>query len=565
MDVKGFAVTPEGRDTLDVGARDRTIRRFSQILIIGCFLGLATSIVYATGGTGYAYPYVILLPVILTAAWFGLSSTVLVALAAGLLLGPLMPMDVTKGLMQSPQNWLARIGFFLLIAVFTSWLFQSFRASTRRHLREIQIDKETGLPNQAALKEDLKRTLARWQHSHESAVTPAVVLIRMQDLWEVMEAMGAETADKVVRNLAGKINAVIPREHTLYRFSASELLLLFFASSQEDVDQVAHAARRSGEDETEIDGIPLRVQLVAGSYFVERTVYETSAVVNRARRGLFAAIDANVFYRAYDPSFDHKTAERVRLISRVRQGLKRDEFTLYYQPKICLKTGRHAGGEGLLRWINKDGSIISPGSFMPKLENTTLIDPVTRFVVEKACKDVKNYQLAPVSINFSAKNLMDDELVHKMGRFVKSHGLDPAMLEVEITEGALIRDPAHAKVAIQSLIDQGFLVSLDDFGTGYSSFQYLSQLPLSGLKIDRAFVANLPYSPHARTVIKSMVEIAQALSLKVTVEGIETREQHDIVSGLGADYVQGYYYARPLPIADYRQWQCPADLAAVLR
>jgi EAL domain-containing protein (putative c-di-GMP-specific phosphodiesterase class I)/GGDEF domain-containing protein len=559
MDLKGFAVTPEGREAFDADAPERAMQLVSQILVIIFFLGITASIVYATGGTGYAYPYVILLPVILSAAWFGLFSTVLVSLIAGLLLGPLMPMDVDRGLMQSYQNWLARICFFALIAVFTSWLFQSFRASTKRHLREIQIDRDTGLPNQAALKEDLKLAVSRWRYASDSSVTPAVVLIRMQDLWEVMEAMGTETANKVARQLADNINSTVDREHHLYRFSTSELMLLFLAESHKDVDDVASAVRRAGEYESEIDGIPIRVQLVVGSYLAERSISEPDVIVNRARKGLFAAINSNVFYRAYEPSIDQQTVERIRLISSVRRGLSDNEFVLFYQPKICLTTGRHVGGEGLLRWLKEDGSIVFPGLFMPKLENTTLIDPVTRFVVDKACNDINAQQLSPISINFSTKNLMDNELVQNLSRSVQALGVEPQMLEIEITEGALIRNPAHAKVAIQSLRDQGFSVSLDDFGTGYSSFEYLSQLPLSGLKIDRAFVSGLEQSAHARAVLKSMVDVAHALNLKITIEGIETAAQHQIVSELGAHQAQGFYYSKAIPVSEYANWHWEGD------
>jgi len=561
MDTENSVVRSLGRESLDLKGQDPIIRALSRTIIIVVSLGLGTSIVYATGGTGYAYPYIILLPVILTAAWFGLVPTVLSAVIAGLLLGPYMPLDVERGLMQSVQNWLARVSFFVLIGVFTSWLFQSLRASTHQHFSSLQIDRETGLRNQAALREDLARALSVTEPKKISSGNPAVLLVRLNDLWEVMEAMGARTADRVVRSLADRLDEAVTQEHHIYRFSTSELLILFFASSHEEVDSVANAIRAAGEHETEIEGIPLRVQLIAGSYFVEGKVDDPSVIVNRARRALFEAIDSSAFYKSYDLMFDRQTADRVRLISNVRKGLKEREFSLFYQPKICLKSGRHVGGEGLLRWHNNDGSIVLPGLFMPKLENTTLIDPVTRYVIRKACEDVLHHSLLPVSINFSAKNLMDIDLVQNLGRIVALYGVEPDKLEIEITEGALIQDPAHAKVAIESIRKQGFHVSLDDFGTGYSSFQYLAHLPLSGLKIDRAFVSSLEESAHARTVLGSMIKMSHSLNLHVTVEGIETAEHHAIVSDFGADAAQGFYYTKPLPVTEYKNWECSLKLA----
>ncbi|MGF2735352.1 putative bifunctional diguanylate cyclase/phosphodiesterase [Marinobacter sp. DUT-1] len=562
MNAENVTVTSIGREALDFSGRGSLLRTVSRVIVIAASLIAGASVVYATGGTGYAYPYTVLLPVILTAAWFGPVPTVISAVIAGLLLGPYMPMDVEKGLIQSTDNWLARTAFFMLIGGFSSWLFQSLRISTQRHFRDIKIDRETGLPNQVALKEDLVSVLSSATSRKAFSGSPGVILVRLQDLWEIMEAMGPQTANKVVCCLADRVSVAVSCDHKIYRFSTSELLLLFFASSQEEVDNVAKSVRSAGEQEAEIDGIPLRVQLIVGSYLVERNVVEPDLVVNRARTALFAAVDANAFYRSYDPIFDHKTVEQVRLISGVRKGLRENEFCLFYQPKVCLRSGRHTGGEALLRWFKSDGSVVLPGLFMPKLETTTLIDPVTRFVIRKACEDVKQHDLCAVSINFSAKNLMDTALVQNLGRVVSLCGVEPGKLEIEITERALIRDPANAKLAIESLRNQGFLVSLDDFGTGYSSFQYLAHLPLSGLKIDRAFVSSVHESPHARTVLSSMIKMAHALNLHVTVEGVETREQHEIVAEYGADTAQGFYYAKPMPLTEYVNWKCGLNVDA---
>ncbi|MEO9524368.1 MULTISPECIES: EAL domain-containing protein [Marinobacter] len=556
MKAQDFVVAPKERKVLSLGGQGATSVNISKFLVVCGLLGLSAFIVYTTGGTKYAYPYVIFLPIVLTAAWFGSIPAIVSALVAGVLLGPLMPLDAKAGVMQSTDNWLIRIGFFCLIAFFTSWLFQALRNSTLRLLREVQLDKDTGLPNKAALNEDLRRVLSFARSQKTSKASPAVILIRMQDLWEVIDAMGSEAAEKVVKSVADNIRSAFRAEHRIYRFSNSELLLLFFAESREDVDSAAGLVSRVGEKESEVDGLPLRVQLVAGSYLVDQHDLAPELVINRARTGLVAAIETSQFYKAYDPVLDRQTAGRVQLISRVRDGLAKNQFTLFYQPKICLKTGEHIGSEGLLRWFDDDGKMVLPGVFMPKLESTTLIEPVTRFVIRKACEDIEQFNLSAVSINFSTKNLRDDALIQNLGEIVSLYGVEPGKLEIEITEGALISDPAHAKLSIERLREQGFLVSLDDFGTGYSSFQYLSQLPLSGLKIDRAFVMELENSARARTVLSSMVKMAHALDLTVTIEGVETAEQYDIVTELGADVVQGFYFAKPLSCKDYQAWVC---------
>ncbi len=533
-------------------------RSISRLLFIIIFFAAGTWVVYFTGGTGYAYPYVILLPILLSTVWFGLPGAILGAVAGGLLIGPLMPLNVSTDTYQSMDNWLARIAFFLLIGVFSAGIFQSLRLANQRHLHALEIDHKTGLGTQAALNRDLKRLLRRT--SQDNSPSSAILLVRMQDLWEILQSMGADTAEQVVKDLAKQITQNIEIPHQVYRFSKSELAILFSVESQEEVDRqekvgaVFDIAKRVGEEETVVKGIPFRVQIVAGSYLIRDNDQNPEIVINRARTGLSVAIENNVPYRRYDPMFDQKTAERVQLIARVRDGLVKQQFQLFYQPKICMRTGRHVGSEALLRWFDQDNKMVMPGLFMPKVESTSLIDPVTRFVIAKACENIKSHNLMSVSINFAIDNLMNSALIEDLGRIVASYDVSPESLEIEITEGALIRDPEQAKTAVRTLRDQGFKVSLDDFGTGYSSFQYLTHLPLSGLKIDRAFVENLETSADARTIMESMISMAKALKLEVTVEGIETEEQRKIVTDLGADLVQGFHYSRPLPLTEYQQW-----------
>tara|TARA_R110002012_G_scaffold129663_2_gene282105 strand:- start:288 stop:1409 length:1122 start_codon:yes stop_codon:yes gene_type:complete len=347
---------------------------------------------------------VILLPVLLSAIWFGLPGATLCAIVGGLLLGPMMPQDVSTSTYQSTENWLARIAFFLLIGTFAAGLFQSLRQANQRHLYALETDHKTGLRTQAALMRDLGRLLRR--ATKGDPPSSALLLLRMQDLWEILQTMGADRSERLVKDVAERVSQNIKTPHRIYRFSKSELIILFSATSQDQVASVFEISQKIGEEETSMDDIPLRVQIVAGSYLIGGTDANAEIVVNRARTGLSVAIENNVSYRRYDPMFDQKTAERVQLIARVRDGLARQEFQLFYQPKICLKTGQHIGSEALLRWFNHEGKMVMPGLFMPKVESTTLIDPVTRFVIARACENIKSGNLMSVSLNFAINNLM---------------------------------------------------------------------------------------------------------------------------------------------------------------
>ncbi len=523
-----------------------------KILILIILFISSTLIIYFTGGTGFAFPYLILLPVLLSATWFGFSGAIPCAIAGGVLLGPWMPLSVSAGISQTTENWLIRIIFFLLIGAFSAGLFRRLRQANQRYIQALESDRKTGLRTQIGLTRDIEALLE--EGSKASICSSAILLLRMQDLWEILQSMGVNTAELVVKNVARRISQNIEAPHQIYRFSKSELTIVLSVASQEEVKSIFEVAQKLGEKETMVNGIPLRVLIVAGSYLIKEGDDNAETVIGRARTGLSVAIEEDVSYRLYDPAFDEKTAERVQLIARVRDGLANQEFQLFYQPKIHLQTGQHLGSEALLRWFNHENKMVMPGLFIPKVESTTLIDPVTRFVIARACEDIRSQGLASVSVNFAIKNLMNPALINDLGNIVSSYGVNPESLEIEITEGALIQDPVQAKAAVGRLRDQGFKVSLDDFGTGYSSFQYLTQLPLSGLKIDRTFVNNLATSTEAHTLIESMISMAQALRLEVTVEGIETEEQLKIVTSLGADLAQGFYYSRPLPLPEYQLW-----------
>ncbi len=517
-----------------------------QIAMILALLVAGTLIVYYTGGTGFAYPYLLLLPVILSSSLYRIWGGVWCAVVAGLLIGPFMPLNTTENLDQSTSNWLARLIMFIIIAWFTGSVFQRIRNS-------LSTDDRTSLPNYKALHEDVRRALLQKRLSRSIRKDPMVmvVIVRLVDLWEVTEAFGVDAADRATELLARELKTLSTLIHNVYLFGSSELALLVTTHGDGDNKtiglNVIAQIESAGEKNLTVNNTAVRIQLSAGSYITTDAETDPALMIKRARFGLITALELGHFHHSFEVTDDQRLESRIQLISRVRDALANNEFELFYQPKTDLRTGKPAGCEGLIRWADGAGGFISPGAFMPKVEKTTLITPVTRHVIHLACDLIRRKpEATPVSINWAAQNLLDDQLIDWLGETVNAFGIVSTDLEIEITEGALINDPLHARENVGRLRKMGFPVSLDDFGTGYSSFQYLTQLPITGLKIDRAFVINLEYDPTARKVIKSIIELAHSLDLSVTVEGLETSEQCNIVSSLGADYAQGYYLAKPL-------------------
>lgn len=522
-----------------------------QLSTVLALLALGTIIVYMTGGTGYAFPYVLLVPVVLASAWYGLPASLITAAAAGLLLGPLMPLDVGAATAQPLGNWIARLLMFVLIGTFTGWMFQRLRRANQAQARALRTDSRTGLPNQAALDADLAALLARQARGHAEDCGVALVFVRILDLAEVLEALGTDASDQVVASVAARIADHSDQSVQSYRFSGSEILFLLPTPDSAQVAPLVEAVRQAGEEIMEVRDVPVRVQMAIGSHYSNDLRVAPEELVRRAR----TAVEEAEFYRPYDPAFERRSSERVQLISRIRSGLKAGEFELHYQPKIDLITNRPAGAEALLRWRAVDGRLIMPDSFMPKLEDTSLIAPVTRFVLQQALEFLRQHPEEQLSINFAVRNLFDKALIRDLPKLAQASQVDPGRLEIEITEGALIRNPHGARLILQELRNHGFPVSLDDFGTGYSSFEYLTHLPITGLKIDRAFVRDLESAASSRTVMKCLIEMAQALDLWVVAEGIETEGQCRILRELDCDLGQGYLFGRPMTAKSYLLWR----------
>ncbi|WP_251309868.1 putative bifunctional diguanylate cyclase/phosphodiesterase [Halomonas sp. NCCP-2165] len=512
-------------------------------------LGLGTLVVHATGGTRYAYPYLMLIPVLLAAAGYGLSGALATALIAGGLMAA-MPLDVSTQQMQPVYNWLIRLGLYLLIGGVAGSLFSLLRRAHATSERLACTDPRTGLYNQIALDEALRQRLAvGWGQSRGIGL----ILVRLIDIGEVLASLGPETADGLVRAMGERLRRQDRCIVEVYRFSNAELYLLLDDIAPAEIERVVQRLAEAGEENLVVQQIPLRAQLVMGSSRQDAPTTTAGDLIRQSRVAMLTALERHRLHCHYSPEQESDKREALRLVSRVREDLDRGRFELHFQPKLCLADGQVSGCEGLIRWRDERDQLIAPGRFMPKVEHTTLIAPVTRFVADQACRFARSLE-GGVSINLSVRNLHDAALLDELLGLIRHHGIAPQRLEVEITESALMHDLVAGKQALERLRGHGIRVSIDDFGTGFSSFEYLHHLPITGLKIDRAFVRELGGDARSRCLVACMIDMGHALGLEITAEGVETLEQHHALRRLGCDQAQGFLYAKALPAADYRAW-----------
>lgn len=260
----------------------------------------------------------------------------------------------------------------------------------------------------------------------------------------------------------------------------------------------------------------------------------------------------------YASEADRHSPRRMALLGRLRHAIEHDEMVLHYQPKVDLKTRRVTGMEALVRWRHPEFGMVPPDQFIVPAEKTGLIKPLTRWILGKALHECRTCHQAgakiSVAVNLSRRNLHDPELPEQVASTLKSCNILPEHLVLEITESAIMADPARAMEILGRLNDMGVRLSIDDFGTGYSSLASLKKLPVKEIKIDRSFVKNMAVNEDDAMIVRSTIELAHNLCLQVVAEGVEDQPTLDRLTVLGCDSAQGYYISRPLLADDLSRW-----------
>jgi EAL domain-containing protein (putative c-di-GMP-specific phosphodiesterase class I) len=260
-------------------------------------------------------------------------------------------------------------------------------------------------------------------------------------------------------------------------------------------------------------------------------------------------------YAIYSKCKDNQLENQIILENELRKATKHHEFVVYYQPKINIQNGTIAGVEALVRWLHPEKGLIFPGDFIPLAEETGLIIPIGEMVLREACKQCKTWQLQgfppiPVSVNLSIRQFLQPTLAKEIKQILIETDIDPGLLELEITE-SMSMDLVQSLPILEELKSLGIRISVDDFGTGYSSLNYLLQLPIDHVKIDKSFVQNLGENPKNKTIVTTIIKMAHNLNLTVTAEGAETIEQVQFLQNNQCDMIQGYYYSKPIPASEF--------------
>ena len=409
------------------------------------------------------------------------------------------------------------------------------------------VDEATGLPNRAALREDLAKALAR------RVEEPVVLLIASVDrMSAVRDGYGSAFGEEVLREAAARISRESENRLTAY-LGADEFAVVLLGTKA--ASHAAALARRlliELQQPFTVNGQRVYCDASVGIACQPRDGDAVGLVRNAAVAASHAKAIRGERLAFYDSEMQASAIARLELESALRRALERDEFLLHYQPRVESASGRLAGFEALLRWQHPRRGILLPAEFIHVLEDTGAIVPVGEWVLRRACEQLVEWRGAglapcPVSVNLSARQFRHAGLEQVVARIIAETKVDPRLIEIEITESSLMHDPEDAVRTLRHLQGYGMKLSVDDFGTGYSSLAYLRRFPLHALKIDRAFVRDATKSADAAAITQAIVQLAHTLGLRVTAEGVETPEQRELLVALGCEEMQGLLFAAPMP------------------
>jgi diguanylate cyclase len=423
--------------------------------------------------------------------------------------------------------------------------------AANRQLRYLAShDALTGLPNRLLLDDRITQAIANAdRQSHEFAV----LVIDLDRFKVINDSLGHRAGDDLLREVAQRLKNAVRAVDTTARMGGDEFVLLLGGPvTQAEAVEIGMRAIELMEPSMRLLGIDIHISPSIGIAFYPQDGQSVDTLLARADAAMYSAKERgrnNV--QCYAEGMSTVTQESVKLESELHEALRSGQFELHYQPKVDTVTGRINSAEALIRWRHPQRGLLPPGAFISIADECGLLDDIGEWVLFEACRQASAWQSAGlprlrVAVNLAPSQFRLTNLVDQIRRALEAATLDPQLLEVELTESAVMSDAEESIVILEAISSMGVLVSVDDFGTGYSSMSYLRRFPIDKLKIDRCFVEEMTRRPEDASIVGAIISLAHSLHLKVIAEGVETPEQLALLAELGCDQYQGFYFSPAL-------------------
>jgi EAL domain-containing protein (putative c-di-GMP-specific phosphodiesterase class I)/GGDEF domain-containing protein len=536
------------------------VQALLMVAVIALLMGLVTALVYATGGTAFAWLHLMYIPVLLAAAFFRVPGGLLAAVIAGLLLGPFMPLFVPNEVAQKTGNWLFRTLFFLLAGLLAGILSQILNGRLDRIKKQAYYDGLTGLPNLLALETAVGEILA------DRAASVCLAMITFTNFAQIMEALTYRAADNLVLQIAGRLRQVNRFRLPVYKIHSTSFVFVAPSRALDEFVTDCEEILFQMQEPFVVEGVLVAVNMHCGVALLPRDAAEVHEGLQKASVAAHEAESRNKLCIIHNSSNEVDRRRGLALLGSLSDALKNEELALYYQPKVNVQTGVVEGAEALLRWNHPEHGLVRPDLFIPEAEKTWLVQPLSLFAVKAVIAKLRRLRSQGLAlrlgVNLTAHNIQSSRFMAELNRMIDEADITPGSLEVEITERTLITEFDIAADVLASLKNRGVSIALDDMGAGYSVVRYLQELPISSVKLDQIFMHDLLTSEFNQNMVRGMIVISKRMGITVVAEGVENEGVSDKLRSFGCDLIQGYYVSRPLPEDEFDSWlrNCPWKL-----
>lgn len=498
--------------------------------------------IFENGGTAKSSVHLLYIPIVFISLGYGIIGGTFGGLIAALIAGPWMPFSREPNIMQPHDVWVFRGFFFIFIGALIGFGASIFRNFADIQKQRLLTDPLTGLYNLRGLRNIIEQSNAPEPH------TLSVVLIELRQLPNIEKAMGPAATQKLLRHVAAQLQEIIGNHGHLGYLETGSFILLALEHNK-DVLLVDLCRSFLGNIFT-IDDIQVFVEFYYGA--AQSTDIDYS-LVSTLRKAKVAVVNASSNRRTasfYSIDDDFNGKRNMRITHDLNFAILNNQLKLVYQPKYALKTKEMVGLEALVRWPHPELGMIPPAEFIPVIESTLLINPFTKWLLQEVMHQMMAWRDLKidisVAVNFSMINFQDATIIEYLNQLFAQTSISPKFLEIEVTETAVAQNIKEVADILHALRESGIRIAIDDFGTGQASMQYLCELPVDTLKIDKFFIQDMLTNSASEAIVRSSVLLGHELNLSVVAEGIETQEHLDKLIAIGCDYGQGYFLAKPM-------------------
>ena len=411
----------------------------------------------------------------------------------------------------------------------------------------------TNLPNKNLLIDRMRQAI---KHAKREGTSVAILFLDLDRFKEINDMYGHDIGDELLKQIAKRLTSYIREEDTLARIGGDEFVLILPSTSQVNVVVVIEKIFDAMAEPFVVNNIDIYATFSIGVTLCPQDGETPEILLRNADTAMYKAKDnGKNSYQFYDEEMTALIKKRIELDNDIRLGLQREEFEVYYQPKIDANNNKLVGLEALVRWNHPLKGLVYPNDFIPFCEEVGLIVQLDSYVLKHAFMQMQIWQnqgidYGELSINISTKKLESEDFRHELYTLLEHYPVDPTTVELEILEGQIMKNPERSIGILNSIRSMGISVAIDDFGTGYSSLSYLKKLPVTKLKIDRSFVVDVLENEDDAAIIRTIIVLGKNLGLDIIAEGVETKDHVDFLVDAGCNKIQGYYYSKPLSIKE---------------